>query len=113
MTGQPSLEAFAAALKEAESLLAIEGVEGVGQGATDDGAPSILVLSTALLDPALLPETIAGFPVGILDIGDPPTAFDHGAVEGLEVTLGDATSGDVPRSKTGDLGAFRPPEHVL
>ena len=94
MTGQPSLEAFAAALKEAESLLAIEGVEGVGQGATDDGAPSILVLSTALLDPALLPETIAGFPVGILDIGDPPTALDHGAAGEVELPVEDPSPDD-------------------
>ena len=32
MTGQPSSEAFAAAVVEAESLLDLDGVEGVGRG---------------------------------------------------------------------------------
>ena len=89
MADQPSLEAMAAALAEAEALLALEGVEGVGQGATEDGAPSILVLCTALLDPADLPDTIGGFPVRVLDIGEPPTALDHGAVDEAELPVED------------------------
>ncbi len=85
MAGDASSEALAAAVVEAEPLLELDGVEGVGEGATDDGAPCILLLTTAMVDLAGLPDTIGGFPVRVLDIGEPPSAFDHEAVEILEL----------------------------
>ncbi len=85
MAGHTSSEALAAAVVEAEPLLELDGVEGVGEGATDEGAPCILLLTTAMVDLAGLPDTIGGFPVRVLDIGEPPTAFDHEAVETAEL----------------------------
>ncbi|MET0830968.1 MAG: hypothetical protein ABWY62_01205 [Acidimicrobiia bacterium] len=85
MAGEPSAEALAAALVEAGSLLDLDGVEGVGEGATEDGASCILLLTTAMVDLAGLPDTIGGFPVRVLDVGEPPTAHDHEAVETVEL----------------------------
>lgn len=88
MTDHPSGEAAAAALEEAQELLDRDGVEGVGQGATEDGVPCILVLTAGLIDTDTLPATISGVPVRVLDIGEPPTAQDHDANQGI-VTDGD------------------------
>jgi hypothetical protein len=86
MPDETSSEALAAAVVEAESLLELDGVEGVGEGAGDDGSPCILVLTTGMADLGGLPDTIGGFPVRVLDIGEQPTAYDHEAVETVELS---------------------------
>jgi hypothetical protein len=85
MAGETSSGELAAAVVEAEWLLDVDGVEGVGEGATDDGAPCILLLITGMVDLASLPDTIGGFPVRVLDVGEPPTAYDHEAEGTVEL----------------------------
>lgn len=77
------------ALEEAQRLMDIDGVEGVGQGATGDGAPAILVMVAGVTDEirAQVPSEIVGIPVEIIDIGERPTAF------GDEIDLGEHDCG--------------------
>ncbi len=93
MTEDRSGVAMAAALTEAEALLDRAGVEGVGQGATEEGAHCILVLTAGPVDAGSLPDTIGGYPVRVLDIGEAPSAQDHDAVE--EVAMDPDDLGDV------------------
>ncbi len=81
MTEDRSGDAMAAALTEADALLDRAGVEGVGQGATEEGAHCILVLTAGPVDSGSLPDTIGGYPVRVLDIGEAPSAQQDDPVE--------------------------------
>jgi hypothetical protein len=85
MSTPASSESISAAVVEAQALLDLDGVEGVGEGATEDGAVCILILTTGLVDQAALPETVGSFPVRVLDIGSQPTAYDHEVVATTEL----------------------------
>ena len=75
-----------AAVVAAEELLEIEGVHGVGQGASD-GAPCVLVMVANLSDEArsAIPEQIAGFPVKLHDLGSEPQTYGTSAGESLDL----------------------------
>jgi|GEM_PF-5946224 len=68
--------ALAAALAAAEDLMALPGVEGVGQGEDGAGAPVVLVLCAGVTDAlrASIPAELGGIPVVLYDIGERPTA---------------------------------------
>lgn len=84
MTDDRSGDTMAAALTEAEALLDRSGVEGVGQGATEEGARCILVLTAGPVDAGSLPDTIGGYPVRVLDIGEAPFAQHGDPVEPVD-----------------------------
>ena len=57
--------------RHTERLMAIEGIQGVGEGRTDDGRPCVLILATVPAEQlaGAVPDTLEGWPVRI-DSGD-------------------------------------------
>ena len=65
------MTSFEEARAEAETWLALEGVVGVGEGQTEAGARSVVVMVTSKAVAPLdrIPESLHGTPVEIVELG--------------------------------------------
>ncbi len=66
------MNAFSRARSQAESLIEVDGVVAVGEGASPSGEPVVVVMVTSrsVVDLSLLPDQIEGFDVTVIEAGE-------------------------------------------
>ncbi len=78
------MNAFERARSEAESLIDIDGVVAVGEGASPSGEPVVVVMVTSrsVMDLSVLPAEIDGFAVTVIEAGEISALEEADRVDG-------------------------------